>query len=87
MIDGAGCSVDVVGEIQRVKFRKNLWNVAFSSLATLTGYPIPAIFRPAPTEFPPPYSPYVSPTTAAVVAAETIPALHAILREVLALGI
>jgi 2-dehydropantoate 2-reductase len=44
------------------------------------------VFRHAPTELPPKYSPYVSPTTAAVVAAETIPALHATLQELLTLG-
>jgi len=86
MIQDGGSTVTVVGEIQRIKFKKNFWNVAFSSIATLTGYPLTAIFRSAPPELPPPYSPYISPTTAALVASETIPALHATLRELLAVG-
>ena len=31
-----GTTVSIVPEVQRCKFFKNLWNVAFSSFATLT---------------------------------------------------
>jgi len=86
MLEAGGSTVEVVGEIQRVKFRKNIWNVAFSSFATLTGYPLPAIFRPAPAKLPPKYSPYTSPTTAALVDAEVTTAFKATIRELLTLG-
>lgn len=37
ILSKGGSTVSVVTEIQRKKFSKNFWNVAFSSLATLTG--------------------------------------------------
>jgi len=36
IIEAGGGQVTVVPEIQRMKFRKNFWNVAYSSWSTLT---------------------------------------------------
>jgi len=36
MLEKGGSTVTVVPEIQRVKFAKNFWNLAFASFATLT---------------------------------------------------
>src|SRR4051794_16677562 len=43
-----GSQVKICTQAQCMKFYKNFWNVAYSSFATLTGYRIPAIFRPPP---------------------------------------
>ncbi|KAF9260686.1 6-phosphogluconate dehydrogenase C-terminal domain-like protein [Marasmius fiardii PR-910] len=80
-----GSTVKVVPEIQRVKFAKNFWNVAFSSFSTLTDYTLPAIFRPPPSPSVT-YAPYVSPKTAALVEQYTIPGIEAVLLELVALG-
>ena len=37
ILTAGGTEVTIVPEIQRQKFAKNFWNVAFSSYATLTG--------------------------------------------------
>ncbi len=37
ILEKGGSQVTLVPEIQRLRFSKNFWNVAFSSLATLTG--------------------------------------------------
>ena len=37
LLTAGGSEVTIVPEIQRQKFAKNFWNVAFSSYATLTG--------------------------------------------------
>lgn len=36
ILSTGGTTLTIVPEIQRIKFQKNFWNVAFSSLATLT---------------------------------------------------
>ncbi|KAL0565999.1 hypothetical protein V5O48_016018 [Marasmius crinis-equi] len=84
-LEKGGANVKVVPEIQRVKFAKNFWNVAFSAFSTLTDYTLPAIFRPPPGPTVT-YAPYVSPTTAVLVEQYTIPTIEAILQELLALG-
>ncbi|KIM41423.1 hypothetical protein M413DRAFT_27779 [Hebeloma cylindrosporum] len=38
MLETGGSTITIVPEIQRMKFIKNIWNVAFSSIATLTQY-------------------------------------------------
>lgn len=81
-----GSEVTLVTEIQRRKFSKNFWNVAFSSLATLTHYRLPAIFRPPPSDPSVPYEPYVYPQTAELIEEHTIPALRALLEELVVLG-
>ncbi|KAL0063347.1 hypothetical protein AAF712_009742 [Marasmius tenuissimus] len=77
LLEKGGANVKVVPEIQRVKFAKNFWNVAFSSFSTLTEPP------PGPTVT---YQPYVSSKTAALVEQYTIPTIEAILQELIDLG-
>ncbi|KAG1773656.1 ketopantoate reductase PanE/ApbA-domain-containing protein [Suillus placidus] len=81
MLETGGSEVVVATEIQRKKFAKTFWNIAFSSFSTLTGSSPTAMFRPPPKEGQS-YSPYVAPQTAP----NTIPVLRAILQEMIALG-
>ena len=36
ILEAGGSTITIVPEIQRMKFAKNFWNVAFSSFSTLT---------------------------------------------------
>lgn len=85
MLSKGGSIATVVPEIQRVKFSKNVWNISFSSFATLVGYTLPAIFRPPPKEGEA-YEPYVSDSTKSYVEEYAIPNIRAILDEVLTVG-
>jgi 2-dehydropantoate 2-reductase len=85
MLEQGGSTANIVSEIQRVKFAKNIWNLCFSSIATLVGYRLPAIFRPPPKDAEA-YEPYVSDTTKRYVDEYTIPNMRAILDEALMLG-
>jgi 2-dehydropantoate 2-reductase len=85
MLEKGGTTVNIVPEIQRVKFAKNLWNLAFSSISTLVGYRLPAIFR-APPRNGEAYEPYVSEITKSFVEKYTIPNVRAIMEEALTLG-
>ncbi|KAH8107290.1 6-phosphogluconate dehydrogenase C-terminal domain-like protein [Phellopilus nigrolimitatus] len=40
-----GSDITLVPEIQSHRFKKNFWNLAFASFATLSGYPVRAIFQ------------------------------------------
>ncbi|KAF5325539.1 hypothetical protein D9619_009858 [Psilocybe cf. subviscida] len=86
ILEKGGATISIVPEIQRVKFSKNFWNVAFSSIATLTQYTLPAIFRSPPRYSSESYTPYVSDTTADLINAFTIPTITAIMEEMLAVG-
>ncbi|TFK31810.1 ketopantoate reductase PanE/ApbA-domain-containing protein [Crucibulum laeve] len=86
ILKAGGSTITIVPEIQRMKFSKNFWNVAFSSITTLSGYPLPSIFRKPPKDSSVPYAPYVSPTTAELINTYTIPNIRAILIELLTLG-
>lgn len=81
MLETGGSEVTIAPEIQRKKFAKTFWNVAFSSFSALTGSPPQAMFRPPPKEGQS-YSPYIAPQTAP----NTIPILRAILQEMVNLG-
>lgn len=93
MLETGGTELTIVPEIQRHKFAKTFWNIAFSSFSTLTNSPLTAMFRPPP---PPPggtdeghvqsYTPYVAPITERFVREETLPVLQSILEEMVALG-
>ncbi|KAG2130096.1 ketopantoate reductase PanE/ApbA-domain-containing protein [Suillus cothurnatus] len=48
MLETGGSEVIIAPEIQRKKFAKTFWNIAFSSFSTLTGSPPTAMFRPPP---------------------------------------
>ncbi|KAG5636876.1 hypothetical protein H0H81_006537 [Sphagnurus paluster] len=84
ILSAGGTEITIVGEVQRLKFAKNFWNVTFSPFATLTT--LPALFRDPPKDSSNPYSPYVSPTTAHLVNEHTIPTIRATLQELLQLG-
>lgn len=85
MLEKGGSTVTIVPDIQRMKFKKNFWNISFSSFATLVGYRLPAFFRAPPKdgEY---FDVYVSETTRDRVEEYTIPNLRAVLEEVLSLG-
>ncbi|KAJ8596026.1 6-phosphogluconate dehydrogenase C-terminal domain-like protein [Rhizopogon salebrosus TDB-379] len=85
MLERGGSELIIASEIQRKKFAKSFWNVAFSSFATLTGSSPTAMFRPPPAEGQS-YSPYIAPQTATIVERNTTPVLRAILQEMLTLG-
>lgn len=86
MLEGGGTETTTVTEIQRIKFAKNLWNLSFSSFATLIGYPLPAIFRAPPKEGES-YTPWVSEKTKSYVEEYSIPNIRAILEEAVVLGL
>jgi len=86
MLEKGGSTVKIVPEIQRVKFSKNFWNILYSSITTLVGYTIPALYRPPPKDGEN-YEPYVSETTRSYVEEYTLPNIRAVLEEVLAVGI
>ncbi|KAF6751183.1 6-phosphogluconate dehydrogenase [Ephemerocybe angulata] len=86
ILSAGGSEVTIVPEIQRQKFAKNFWNVAFSSYATLTRFTVPALFRPPPSDPSASYSPYVSPISADAIERYTIPAIKAVMQEMITLG-
>ncbi|KAG6856711.1 hypothetical protein H0H87_001500 [Tephrocybe sp. NHM501043] len=81
-----GSEITIVPEVQRKKFAKNFWNVAFSSCSALTGHSVSALFRPPPPDLSASYTPYVSPTTAHLIKDYTIPVISATLRELVMLA-
>ncbi|KAF9444195.1 6-phosphogluconate dehydrogenase C-terminal domain-like protein [Macrolepiota fuliginosa MF-IS2] len=81
-----GTTVTIAPEIQRIKFKKNFWNVAFSSVSTLTGYRLPALWRPPPSDPSLSYEPYVSPATAELIEKYAVPSVKATLDELVTLG-
>ncbi|KAG6856710.1 hypothetical protein H0H87_001499 [Tephrocybe sp. NHM501043] len=86
ILTAGGGDISICAEVQRKKFSKNFWNVAFSSFSTLTGYRLPALFRPPPSDPSAPYTPYVSPTTAHLIKNYTIPTIRATLQELVVLA-
>ncbi|KAF8842848.1 6-phosphogluconate dehydrogenase C-terminal domain-like protein [Paxillus ammoniavirescens] len=87
MLKAGGTELTIVPEIQRHKFAKTFWNIAFSSFSTLTNSPLTAIFRPPPNaEEGQSYAPYLAPVTEKFVREETLPVLQSILEEMVALG-
>ncbi|TFK29441.1 6-phosphogluconate dehydrogenase C-terminal domain-like protein [Coprinopsis marcescibilis] len=86
ILKAGGSDVTIVPEIQRMKFVKNFWNVAFSSFATLTRHTLPAIFRSPPSQGHESYSPYVAPVSAETIEKYTLPQIEAVLEELVTLG-
>ncbi|KIJ63666.1 hypothetical protein HYDPIDRAFT_92387 [Hydnomerulius pinastri MD-312] len=85
--EGARTDVTIVPEIQRYKFAKTFWNIAFSSFSTLTNSPVTSLFRPPPNAAEgQSYAPYVAPVTERLVREEVLPVLQSILEEMVALG-
>jgi len=83
ILEAGGTTLTIVPEIQRMKFAKNIWNVAFGSFATLTNNTLPAIFRPPPVDASHSYEPYVSPVTADLIENYSIPAIKSTLQELI----
>ncbi|KZP22212.1 6-phosphogluconate dehydrogenase C-terminal domain-like protein [Athelia psychrophila] len=71
--------------IQRIRFTKNLWNLTFSSFCTLTGYPLPSLFR-APPKDGDTYEVYVSESTRDLILEYTLPTIKAMMEEYVTLG-
>ncbi|KAM6501122.1 hypothetical protein JOM56_004136, partial [Amanita muscaria] len=86
MISAGGIKVEVVPQIRWAKFRKNIINVTFASITALTRYPLPALYRPPPTQETGPYEPFVHPVTKDKIATYTLPNVKAVMLEMLALG-
>jgi len=82
LVVAGGSAATVVPDIQRLKFAKNLWNIAFSSAGVLTRAPLDALFSPpaAPAHPPPAVA------QGARIAAHTLPALRAALLEAVRVG-
>ncbi|EIN08944.1 6-phosphogluconate dehydrogenase C-terminal domain-like protein, partial [Punctularia strigosozonata HHB-11173 SS5] len=85
MLAAGGSTVKVVPEVQRIKFYKNFWNVAYSSIASLTRYPLPAIYRHPGSNSPMP-KPYVDPINGSLIEQHTLPVIRGVLEELLAVG-
>ena len=96
-----GTTLTIVPDIQRLKFTKNFWNVAFSSFTTLTRFvcrlylgsrfshlgrfTIPAFYRPPPTQDQQ-YAPYVHPSTAKLIEEYAVPVIEEVMNELVTLG-
>ncbi|KAH9474632.1 hypothetical protein JR316_0013096 [Psilocybe cubensis] len=85
-VEAGGGIATIHPEIQRVKFMKNFWNVAFSSFSTLTRYTLPAIFRPPPSNTSEVYQPFLAPQTSELIHQFTIPSIQATLDELVVLA-
>ncbi|KAG6860410.1 hypothetical protein C0995_011481 [Termitomyces sp. Mi166 len=86
ILTAGGTDVIIAPEVQRHKFSKNFWNVAFSSFSTLTRHRLPALFRAPPSNTSKPYTPYVSPITEHLIKEYTIPTIRATLEELVVLA-
>lgn len=85
ILKDGGSDVTIVPEIQRVKYRKNMWNVVLAGVATLTGYRLPSMFRAPPGQGQS-YEPYVAPQTRELIESFTHPMMYAMMDELTALG-
>ena len=86
LLEDGGSTVTVVSEIQRVKYAKNFWNVAFSSIGALMRHSPDAIFSlptaaaaaptspPSDTPAPAPVPPSVS--QAPLITQHTLPTIR-----------
>ncbi|KAG7095753.1 hypothetical protein E1B28_006462 [Marasmius oreades] len=64
ILESGGTSTTIVPEIQRRKLEKNMLNLAFATVATLSNLPVTSIFRPPPEPQGMQYQSYVYPTIA-----------------------
>ncbi|TRM67782.1 hypothetical protein BD626DRAFT_479824 [Schizophyllum amplum] len=85
ILKAGGSTVEVVPEIQRRKYAKNMLNVTFAGFSCLTRYPLMSVFRPPPSE-PIQYSTYVHPITADRVEEFAIPAMRGVMQELVNLA-
>jgi 2-dehydropantoate 2-reductase len=83
VVEAGDSPANVVPDIQRVKYTKNFWNVAFSSMTALSRLPLDALWNPPTSaENPPP----PSVTQARRIEEYSVPAVRALLMELVALG-
>jgi len=75
MLEAGGSDVTVATEIQRKKFAKTIWNVAFSSFATIAGSSPAAMLQTALKEGQS-YRPYIAPHMASTVLTESVNSDH-----------
>lgn len=85
LLRDGGSTVTTIPEIQRIKFKKNIINCAFSSFSTLTGYTLHAVFRTK-SEDSTQLRPVVDPVTGPLIDENTIPTIRAILEEIVDVG-
>ncbi|KAL1761111.1 hypothetical protein FB107DRAFT_286404 [Schizophyllum commune] len=83
ILTAGGSTVELVTEIQRRKYAKNMLNINFAGYACLTRYTLMAIFRPPPSDPSQQYSPYVHPSTVNRIEEYTIPAMASLLHELI----
>ncbi|KAL1680070.1 hypothetical protein EV122DRAFT_208671 [Schizophyllum commune] len=83
ILTAGGSSVELVTEIRRRKYAKNMLNINFAGYACLTRYTLMAIFRPPPSDPSQQYSPYVHPSTIDRIEEYTIPAMTSLLHELI----
>ncbi|KAK7053057.1 hypothetical protein VNI00_004378 [Paramarasmius palmivorus] len=81
LLEPGGASVEVVSEIQRHRLKKNMLNLSFAAIATLSNQTTPSIFRPPPNPSSEYYEPYVHPMTAHLIEEYTVPNIAAVLTE------
>jgi 2-dehydropantoate 2-reductase len=74
-----------VPEIQRLKFKKNVLNCAFSSFSTLSGYTLHAVFRQKSQDVAQ-LRPVVDPRTATYINENTLPTIRAVISEIMDVG-
>lgn len=97
ILKAGGTEVNIVPEIHRVKFEKNIWNVTLGSATVLTRHSFQSMFRP-PTitlenpDFDPATMPYaqigdtIIPAASKLIAEHTIPFLYETILEIFAVG-
>ncbi|KAL1659519.1 hypothetical protein GGF50DRAFT_130971 [Schizophyllum commune] len=83
ILTAGGSTVELVTEIQRRKYAKNMLNINFAGYACLTRYTLMAIFRPPPSNPSQQYSPYIHPSTFNRIEEYTIPAMTSLLHELI----
>ncbi|KAF8875274.1 ketopantoate reductase PanE/ApbA-domain-containing protein [Mucidula mucida] len=84
IVKGGG-SIDIVPEIQRRKFVKNMTNVVLAAICLLTRYTLPSVFRRPPSAEEN-YTPYYFPGTQPLLEENTIPMMRGMVRELVTLG-
>ncbi|KIY46911.1 6-phosphogluconate dehydrogenase C-terminal domain-like protein [Fistulina hepatica ATCC 64428] len=81
-----GSTVEIVPEIQRRKYHKNMYNAVFASACILTRNPLTAFFRPPPSDPTKPYEPFVFPATADLINEHAIKGCEKTFEELLRLA-
>ncbi|KAF9260692.1 6-phosphogluconate dehydrogenase C-terminal domain-like protein [Marasmius fiardii PR-910] len=86
LLEAGGTSITVVPEIQRRKLEKNMLNLGFATIATLSNHPTYAMLRLPPDPQGIQYQSYRYPGTASCIEEYTLPNIKAIFMETIAVG-